>query len=45
MTNYRIQPMKLDRVRTYPLRSRKSKVSVKDFGRELRAGATVAELV
>ena len=45
MTIYRLQPLKLDGVRTYPLRARKSKVSVKDFARAPRAAATVAGLV
>lgn len=42
---YSLAPLELDRVRTYPLRSRKSKVSVKDFARAARAGATAAELI
>lgn len=33
MTVYAEQPLKLDKVRTYPLASRKSKVSVQAFGR------------
>jgi hypothetical protein len=45
MNIYHTQPLKLDRVRTYPLRSRKSKVTVKDFARAPRAAATVAEFV
>jgi len=33
MSIYRSRPLKLDRVKTYPLRSRPSKVSVADFAR------------
>lgn len=43
MTTYRQQPLKLDKVRTYPLASRRSKVSVEAFGRVPRAGASVRE--
>jgi hypothetical protein len=42
---YAFAPVKLDRVRTYPLRSRRSKVSVKEFARAPRAAATVAQLL
>lgn len=45
MSVYRIQPLKLDRVRTYPLRSRPSKVSVKDFARVPRPKASVSQWV
>src|SRR5256885_11507103 len=34
-----LRPLKLDRVKTYPLRSRPSKVSVADFARVPPAGA------
>src|SRR5256886_17468547 len=33
MSNYSIQPLSLGAVRTYPLASRKSKVSVRDFAK------------
>jgi hypothetical protein len=45
MTIYRERPLKLDQVRTYPLASRPSKVSVKAFGRVPRRGASVQEWV
>jgi hypothetical protein len=43
MTIYRLQPLKLDKVRTYPLASRRSKVSVAAFGRVPRRPASVRE--
>jgi hypothetical protein len=45
MSIYRIQPLKLDRVRTYPLASRPSKVSVADFARVASPRASVREWV
>lgn len=45
MSLYPIHPLELDRVHTYPLRSRKSKVSVKDFARVVSEDATAAELL
>jgi hypothetical protein len=45
MTRYRQHPLRLDRVRTYALKSRPNKVSVKDFARAPRPGAPVAEWV
>jgi hypothetical protein len=45
MTVYRQQPLKLDQVRTYPLASRRSKVSVEVFGRVPRRGASVRDWV
>lgn len=45
MSIYPFRPLKLDRVETYPLRSRPSKVSVKDFGRAARPGVTIAEWI
>jgi len=45
MSVYSILPLGLDDVHTYPLRSRPSKVSVQDFARVARAGASVAEWV
>lgn len=45
MTAYDFKPLELDRVNTYPLRSRHSKVSVRDFAQVPRAGATIAEWV
>lgn len=43
MSVYPIRPLQLHRVRTYPLRSRPSKVSVSDFARVPRPGASVRE--
>jgi hypothetical protein len=45
MSVYRQRPLKLDRVRTYPLTSRPSKVSVEAFARVPRRGASVSEWV
>ncbi|HEY6290463.1 MAG TPA: hypothetical protein VI455_02745 [Terriglobia bacterium] len=45
MSIYRQQPLKLDKVRTYPLASRQSKVSVEAFGRVPRRGISVHEWV
>lgn len=45
MSVYRQQPLKLDKVRTYPLASRTSKVSVESFGRVSRRGASLREWV
>ncbi|HUI41677.1 MAG TPA: hypothetical protein VL523_06890 [Terriglobia bacterium] len=41
MTIYRQQPLKLDKVRTYPLASRPSKVSVEHFARVPARGVSV----
>ena len=45
MTTYSLQPLKLDKVRTYPLASRRSKVSVAAFGRVPQRKASVREWV
>ena len=45
MSVYRQRPLPLDRVNTYPLSSRSSKVSVKDFARAVRSRASVKELI
>ncbi len=45
MSIYKIPLVNLDRVRTYPLRSRPSKVSVREFARVPRARATIGEWV
>src|SRR5271157_4894570 len=45
MSIYRAQPLRLDKVRTYPLASRPSKVSTSDFARVPRRGANVREWV
>src|SRR5579863_868660 len=45
MTRYRIQPLKLDNVRTYPLKSRSSKVSVADFAKPCGRGASVSQWI
>lgn len=42
MTIYRQQPLKLDHVRTYPLASRRSKVSIEAFGRVPRGDSVRA---
>jgi len=41
MTSYSQKPLKLDKVNTYPLASRASKVTVQDFARVPRRGAGV----
>ncbi len=43
MTIYQQQPLKLDKVSTYPLASRPSKVTVRDFAKVARPGAAVRE--
>ncbi len=43
MSFYPIAPFSFQGVRTYPLSSRKSKVSVRDFAKPARAGASVTE--
>jgi hypothetical protein len=43
MSIYQVRPLDLDHVRTYPLKSRPSKVSVSDFARVLSGGASVRE--
>jgi hypothetical protein len=45
MSTYRLRPLELDKVRTYPLRSRPSKVSVKDFAKVTRPDVSVAAWV
>src|SRR5712692_3246999 len=45
MSIYDIRPFELDRVRTYPLASRPSKVSVTQFARVARRGASVKDWV
>ncbi len=45
MSIYRIRPLKLDRVETYPLRSRPGKVSVKDFARVPGLRVTVRQWI
>jgi hypothetical protein len=41
MTLYSERPLKLDKVRTYPLASRPSKVTVRDFGKAARSGTGI----
>jgi hypothetical protein len=41
MTIYAHKPLKLDKLSTYPLASRPSKVTIQDFGKVARAGAGV----
>ncbi len=43
MSIYRVRPLELDHIRTYPLCSRPSKVSVADFARVHRHGATLTD--
>jgi hypothetical protein len=43
MTIYSQRPLKLDRVRTYPLARRPSKISITDFAKMGRPGASVRE--
>lgn len=45
MSIYNIRPLELDRVHTYSLKSRPSKVSVRDFARAPASNATVREWV
>lgn len=45
MNTYRVEPLKLDRVRTYPLKSRPSKVSFGDSARVVRPGASIKQWV
>ncbi len=45
MSIYATRPLVLDQIRTYPLASRKSKVTVRDFGRPQRRGAPVGEFL
>jgi hypothetical protein len=45
MTTYRQRPLQLDRITTYPLASRKSKVSVDIFARVPRRNASVRDWV
>ncbi len=45
MSIYTEKPLELDEVDTYRLASRPSKVSVKDFARAVRSGASVKELL
>ena len=44
-SRYRVQPFDLTRTRTYPLRSRPSKVNVESFGRPHIRGGSVAEFL
>jgi hypothetical protein len=43
MSIYDAQPLSLEGIRTYPLASRKSKVSLDDFARPLKKGASLKE--
>jgi hypothetical protein len=45
MTIYSQRPLKLDKVSTYPLASRPSKISVEDFAKVARPGAGIREWV
>src|SRR5512142_1359077 len=45
MNRYKIQPLTLDGVKTYPLASRSSKVTVADFARVPRAAGTLRQWV
>ncbi len=45
MSIYRISPQSLERIRTYALARRKSKVTVRDFARPTDRGASVRGLL
>lgn len=45
MSIYDAKPLSLDQVRTYPLASRPSKVTIKDFARPINKDASVAEFL
>ena len=45
MGRYTLEPISLEKVRTYPLAGRKSKVTVREFGRVVGRGASVRELI
>src|SRR5713226_1851088 len=45
MSIYATRPLVLDQIRTYPLTGRKSKITVRDFGRPHRRGAPVGEFL
>lgn len=45
MSTYKIEPLSLEKIRTYPLEKRWSKVSVREFGRPHRRGARVAQFL
>lgn len=45
MSIYEIEPLRFDGIRTYPLAKRRSKVSVREFARPLRRGASVREFL
>ncbi|MBI3662801.1 MAG: hypothetical protein HY234_07105 [Acidobacteria bacterium] len=45
MSIYRASPLSLDRIRTYPLVKRKSKVTVREFARAPKRGASIAQFM
>src|SRR5436309_14958296 len=45
MSNYSIQPLSLGAVRTYPLASRKSKVSVRDFAKPAGTNSSLTQFL
>ncbi len=45
MSIYDIAPLRLDRIRTYPLAQRRSKVSVRDFARPLGRGVSLRKFL
>ena len=45
MTLYKIEPLSFEKIRTYPLAGRRSKVNVRDFARPVGRGASVAEFL
>jgi hypothetical protein len=45
MSRYRVQPLDLSRVATYPLASRPSKVTVEDFARPVEASGSLKEFL
>ncbi len=45
MSVYELGPLSLERIRTYPLAKRKSKVTARDFGQPVRRGASLAQFL
>ncbi len=45
MSAYNIEPLRLEKLRTYPLASRKSKVSVREFARPVARGASLTKFL
>jgi hypothetical protein len=45
MSIYNTTPLSLEKIRTYPLAARRSKVTVREFARPLGAGASIGQLL